>query len=88
MKVKAAFLSLCAGQPAFMDLYRCNAGLQEGLFLDDYVGATSDEKIVSHLFKNLQECVATQLDNEERRKIQTEMIDIHGSADAWGFIDS
>jgi hypothetical protein len=85
---KAAFLTLSAGQPTFMDLYRCDAGLQEGFFLDDYVGATSDEKIVAHLFKDLQNCVATQLDDEERRKIQAEMIDIHRSADAWRFIDS
>jgi hypothetical protein len=85
---KAAFLTLSAGQPTFMDLYRCDAGLQEGFFLDDYVGATSDEKIVSHLFKNLQNCVLTQLDESERRKVQAEMIEIHGSADAWGFVNA
>ena len=87
-KFKAAFLSLSAGQAAFMDLYRCDAGLQEGFFLDDYIGITSDENIVSHLFKNLQNCVLTQLDAGERKKVQTEMIEIHGSADAWGFVNA
>ena len=87
-KFKAAFLSLSAGQPAFMDLYRCDAGLQEGFFLDDYVGVTSDEKFVAHLFKDLQNCVGKKLDESERRKIQAELIDVHGSANAWGFVNA
>jgi hypothetical protein len=84
---KAAFLSLSARQPAFMDLYRCDAGLKEGFFLDDYVGAISDENIVSHLFKNLQNCVLTQIDETERQKVRAGMVEIYGSPDAWGFID-
>jgi hypothetical protein len=52
-----------------MDLYRCDAGLQEGFFLDDYVGVTSDEQFVGHLFKDLQNCVGKKLDESERRKI-------------------
>jgi hypothetical protein len=84
-KFKAAFLSLANNQATFIDLYRCDVGLQEGFFLDDYVGQITDEKIIMHLFKNLQICVAAQPDANERKRVQKKLIQVHGSASAWSF---
>jgi hypothetical protein len=84
-KFKAAFLSVPAEGETSLDLYRCDVGLEEGFFLDDYVGSMTEQNKIDHLFKTLRHCITNQPNLYTRKIIQTELIRDLGSPDAWGF---
>jgi hypothetical protein len=82
----AIFLTINLDGSTGADIYSCKESLERGVFLDEYLGHSDNDKFCKGSFDKVRDSLLDQLDPTKAAKMQIELIDEFATAEAWQFL--